>query len=158
MSTNHDLIESKTALLDAFRPRDRKNVIVSPSMKFPLSIGHYLTWSEPSGVRVYLVFKKPSWKYPIGVAFRRDQGGAVSMLPRMCDWCHSTGASDEVSLLTASVDSKTRIGAILCMDLGCLAKMESIASISHKDPKKLIADHQSRMVEFCSAGLGLVLG
>src|SRR4051812_48757300 len=103
-------IGSADELLEVFRPRDRKNVFIPRTMRFPLTLGGYLTWTEPSGVRIYLVFRKPEWKSPVGVAFRRDQRGGLGSPPGVCDWCISTGPSDQIGLLTATVNPKKRVG------------------------------------------------
>ena len=117
-------IASEKELLESFRPLEREEVILSEPLRFPLFVKDYLTWIEPAGNRVYLVFNDRNSGPPLGIVFRRDQstGGTVG---RMCEWCHSVGASDSVSLLTATVSSKRRVGIQLCRDLSCKEKMES---------------------------------
>ncbi len=84
-----DQIKSSEELLKAFRSRDQKNVFIPKTMRFPLSIGHYLAWTEPSGVRVYLVFKKADWKAPVGVAFRRESLPRPRMYPEAGEYRQS---------------------------------------------------------------------
>ena len=146
-------IQSEEDLLQTFRPRDRKHVEVPKTMRFPLSLGYYHAWSEPSGVRVYLVLKKPEWKAPIGVSFKRTQQGSSSSLSRMCDWCHSCAPSDQIALLTATVDSRRRVGAILCLDFGCIYKLDMVSRISGMNFEPMARKLQERMAVFCEKAL-----
>lgn len=141
-------INSEEELLNAFRLRDRKHVEVPSDMTFPLMFSHYLAWTEPSLARVFLLFKRPSWKAPLGVSFRRthSSGGAGGM----CDWCHSVGSSDQVGILSMHADPNTSLGFMLCLDLGCINRLETVASISGKDFDKLskgLIDKISRFFE-----------
>ncbi|MGZ3689784.1 MAG: FBP domain-containing protein [Bdellovibrionota bacterium] len=115
-------ITSEAELMNCFRPRDRDEVVV-PERAFPLSVRDYLTWLEPSGVRVYLVFRDPLGGALLGIVFRRDQGNAVE--PAMCEWCHSVRGGGSVGLLTARASSRRRIGISLCRDLSCAEKSET---------------------------------
>ena len=47
-------LDSETALLDTFRPRDRKKVELPAGLTFPLMATDYYAWPHPSGGRVYL--------------------------------------------------------------------------------------------------------
>ncbi len=49
-------ILSEQQLLSAFREFDQPQVQIPSNLKFPLGLKDYLSWIEPSGHRVYLVF------------------------------------------------------------------------------------------------------
>ena len=141
-------LRSEEELLNAFRPRDRKLVEIPSDMTFPLMVSHYLAWTEPSQARVFLLFKRPAWKAPLAVSFRRthSSGGGGGM----CDWCHSVGSSDQVGLLSMHVDPNTSLGFMLCLDLGCINRLETVSAISGKDFGKLsknLIDKISRFFE-----------
>ena len=114
-------ISSETELLKCFRDLDRDEVLLSADLTFPIVVRDYLTWIEPSGCRVYLVFKDRAEKAPLGISFRRDQGPGVS--PAMCEWCHSVRGGGSIGLLSATASSKRRVGIQLCRDLSCRAKV-----------------------------------
>jgi hypothetical protein len=146
---------TREELLNAFRTKEQKNVIIPTSMKFPISLGHYLVWQEPSGVRLYLVFKKPEWKSAVGISFRRDQTGSTTSPPGICDWCIHIGPSDEVGLLTATVNSKVRVGINLCLDLSCIDKLEINARLAGKSFDKMVEKLKNNMSRFCKEALGI---
>lgn len=148
MQDHHFQIGSEMELIGAFRSRDRKHVLIPRSMRFPIGIDHLLAWTEPSGVRIFLVCKNREWRAPVGIAFRRDQQGVAVSPPGMCEWCLSTGPSDQIGLLTATVDSKTRVGVNLCLDLGCIQKLETLSSTSGVRLEKLTARLHERMDRF----------
>ena len=150
---NH--IRTAEDLVVTFRERDQKHVILPPGMRFPVALEHYLTWIEPSGVRVYLVFQLPDWKQAVGVVFRRDQQGSSTSPPGLCEWCLSTGPSDQVGLLTATVDSKRRVGLNLCLDLSCLLKLEMVSTLSGIQLPKLTTRLYQQMDRFCREVLGI---
>lgn len=127
-------VASEEELLNAFRLRDRKHVEIPSDMTFPLVFQHYLAWTESSQARTFLLFKRPSWKAAVGVSFRRT---ASSGAGGMCDWCHSVGGSDQIGLLGLTVDPNTSLGFMLCLDLGCINRLETVAQISGKDFGKL---------------------
>jgi hypothetical protein len=116
-------IHSEKELLELFRPFDREEIHLANSLHFPIRFDDYLTWEEPSGSRIYLLFVDPSLRSPLGIVFRRDQsdGDASSM----CEWCHSIRAGNGVSLLTATASTKKRVGIYLCRDLSCKDKLTS---------------------------------
>ena len=118
-------IKSEQELLESFRLLDREEVILPQNMTFPFLVKDYLSWEEPSGYRVYLIFNDHRRQVPFGVVFRRDQskGGSAA---RMCDWCHSISGSDEVSLLSAAASPKRRVGIQLCRDLSCKNNFQSL--------------------------------
>lgn len=155
VSTQSMIIRSEDELVNAFRPRDRKHVEIPRYMRFPVAIEHYLAWTEPSGVRIFLLFRKPGTETPIGVAFRRDQQGSAFSPKGVCDWCLHQGPSDEVGLLTATVNSKRRVGVYLCLDLSCLEKLQSVAELTGQDFNALAKRLQARMARFCDEGLTL---
>lgn len=146
------LIQTEKDLLQAFRPRDREKVELPEGIKFPLFVRDYLSWVDPAGVRVFLMFPLPGSKRPVGIAFRRDSpgGGAVS---HMCDWCHSYGSSNEIGLLTTDSSSKRRVGVNLCLDLRCKEKLEAAADLAGRDPREPIQALMERMVTFAREAL-----
>jgi hypothetical protein len=137
MSDGSSPISSLNGLLESFRPSERQSVVVPYTMRFPLTIDPYLTWGEPSGVRVYLVYFSPRKKGPLGVIFRRDQQGSAGSPPGMCEWCLSTGSSDQIGLLTAESGPNRRVGVNLCLDLGCIVKLEVVSNVSGIDLDRL---------------------
>ncbi|RKH03633.1 FBP domain-containing protein [Corallococcus carmarthensis] len=150
-------IESEKELLRAFRSRDRKYVELPKGTRLPLFVRDYLAWVDPYGVRVFLVFVAPGGKTPTGIAFRRDQQGDPTLAPKMCDWCMTpTGA--EVGLLTTDVDSKRRVGVIVCLDLRCGERLEALADRSGRS----VLDDKARLIErmarFAHEALGLEPG
>ncbi len=147
------VLQSENELLKTFRPRDQKHVIIPWTMKFPLQLGHYLAWTESSGVRIYLVFKRPEWASPRGIAFRRDQQGSATSPAGVCDWCIAQGPSDQIGLLTATVNSKTRVGVNLCLDLSCASKLENIAQLTGQDVGKMLDKLTGKMARFCEEAL-----
>jgi hypothetical protein len=148
-------IETERDLLSAFRSRDRKFVELPRGTHLPLFVRDYLSWVDPYGVRVFLVFTAPGSKRPTGIAFRRDQQGDKNGAPHMCEWCHSPGSSDQIGLLTTDVDSKRRVGVNLCLDLRCNERLESATSRAGRsvleENKRLL----ERMTRFASEALGI---
>jgi hypothetical protein len=148
-------IQSEKEFLNAFRSRDRKVVEPPKGTKFPLFVRNYLSWVDPYGVRVFLLFQAPSASRPIGIAFRRDQQGDKTLVSRLCDWCHAHGSADQIGLLTTDLDSKRRIGVNLCLDLRCGEKLETMANMGGRS---VVDDHKmllEKMARFASEGLGL---
>jgi hypothetical protein len=117
-------IDNESDLKSFFREVDQPEVILSDDLKFPVRARDYLRWLEPSGNRVYLIFKVPTFKAPLGIVFRRDQalGPAVAA---MCEWCHAVRSGNEIGVLTATSSKKKRIGLSLCRDLSCADKIRS---------------------------------
>jgi hypothetical protein len=111
-------IASEEQLLAKFRPIDRDEVQIPSNFKFPLAIKDYLTWVEPSGHRVYLVFEDVSSGKPLGVVFQRTRGAGETPAA-MCQWCHTVRPGPAVGLLTAAADRDHRIGIHLCSNLNC---------------------------------------
>lgn len=140
------LVDSN-ALMSCFRKKEQKKVILPQLMRENLSADYFFTWSEPSGVYQYLVFKAPSWDSPQGVVFRRSSGSSLSPA-RMCDWCHNYGASDQIGLLTTHVNSRISVGLMLCQDLGCIERAEELAARSGRNFEKAAQDICDRVLRF----------
>jgi hypothetical protein len=66
----------------------------------------------------------------------------------MCDWCHATGASDEIGLLTATASSRKQAGVNLCLDLSCSEKISTVAHLSGQNPRDLALRILERMSRF----------
>lgn len=115
-------LSSETELLDSFRPIDREEIRLPEHLGFPAFVPDYLAWIEPSGHRAYVVFKAFADRPPLGIVFRRDQGGGS--VASMCEWCQSMKGDSNVSLLTARASSKRVVGLHLCNDLSCREKFE----------------------------------
>jgi hypothetical protein len=148
-------IETEKELLGAFRSRDRKHVELPKGTQLPLFVRDYLSWVDPYGVRVFLVFTAPGGKRPTGIAFRRDQQGDKALALRVCEWCRAHGSADQIGLLTTDVDSKRRVGVNLCLDLRCNERLEAamnLAGRSVQDENKQLIE---RMARFASEALGI---
>lgn len=129
-------IDSEDDLLKAFSIKDQKKLVLPSKFVYPLRTPYYFTWTSPEGHYVYLVFKKPQWSEPRGAVFRRGKplAGPTSS---MCDWCHSFGSSDEIGMLLTSLTDRKTIGMMLCLDLTCIDKTETIALIAGKNFERL---------------------
>lgn len=132
-------IESEKELVDSFRLRDQKKLVLPVGLKFPLNIRSYFTWKEPSGVYTYLVAKMPNWDMARGVAFKRT---ASSGEPTggLCNWCHAYGTSEEIGLLSVAMSSSVSTSYLICQDLRCIEKIEEAAMLAGKDPEKSISE------------------
>lgn len=148
-------LDSETALLQSFRPKDRKALEPPPGVTFPLFVPDYLAWPHPAGGRVYLVFAVPKGA-PTGIAFDTN-GGAGEGVPQMCDWCHGYATGTGVRLLTATVTGKKRVGVHLCADLGCQRKLEDEANRSGRSVRPAMQALLARMGRFASEGLNIDL-
>ncbi|MBJ6761479.1 FBP domain-containing protein [Myxococcaceae bacterium JPH2] len=140
-------LETDRALIQAFRPRDRRVIEMPKGVSFPHFVRDYLAWTETSGARVYLVFAATGSVKPIGIIFRRDSLGGERMAS-MCEWCHTYGGSSEVGLLTTDVNSKRRVGVSLCADLRCKDRLEDAANRSGRHPGEILAELRARMSRF----------
>ena len=150
-------LETDRALVEAFRPLDRRVIEMPSDLTFPLFVRDYLAWTETSGARVYLVFGAPGSHRPIGIIFRRGpSSGANASL--MCDWCHTTAPASEVGLLTVDVSSHRRVGVSLCLDLRCKERLEDAADRSGRHPLELLEPMRARMFRFAREGLGIDVG
>jgi hypothetical protein len=132
-------VASEAELIQSFRGRDQKKLILPENLQFPFNVQSYFTWKEPSGVYTYLVFKMPNWDLPRGVAFKRSQPSGEPV-GGMCNWCHAYGASDEIGMLSVTMNSSTSFAYYLCQDLSCIEKIEEASLRSGKNPEKHIAE------------------
>ena len=148
-------LDSEAAMLKAFRPKDRAAVELSPNVKLPALVRHYLTWAHPAGGRQYLVFSSPGG-VPTGIVFDTN-GGGVASEPSMCDWCHHSGAGNEVGLLTATLNSHKRLGMHVCVDLSCQQKIEDEANRTGRSATDALEKLVSRMARFASEALKIDL-
>lgn len=120
-------IANEAELLDSFRALDRDQVQLSPDFQFPLAVKDYLSWVEPSGHRVYLVF--PDDGSLRGVVFERTSSSSEVPVS-MCQWCHSVRRGSGVGLLTASAGRNRRVGVYLCRSLECKDNVMSPPTIN----------------------------
>ncbi|MBS1963281.1 MAG: FBP domain-containing protein [Bdellovibrionales bacterium] len=139
-------IENENDLRDAFRNLDRDAVEIPADFRFPIYVRDYLAWRESSGARVFLVFAEPEQRKTFGIAFRADQSRGVA--PHHCEWCHSTGGSSEIGLLTANASDRKRVGLHLCLDLTCLGKLESRANLSGENSRVIARRLTANMMDF----------
>lgn len=137
-------IASEKELLESFRPRDQKKLILPEKLRFPLKVRSYFTWKESSGVYTYLVFKRPNWDLPRGVVFKRtaSHGEPVGGL---CNWCHAWGSSEDIGLLSVEMSRNITNSYYLCQDLRCIEKIEEASGLAGKNPAKPIAELYYRM-------------
>ncbi|MBL8954862.1 MAG: FBP domain-containing protein [Myxococcaceae bacterium] len=118
-------LDNEAALLDAFRPKDRKLVQLTPEVRLPQFVRNYLSWKHPGGTYVYLVFATPGGA-PTGIVFDSNSGSGPAV-PAMCDWCHLSSSGSTVGLLTARRNAKKSVGVHVCSDLGCQQRLEEEA-------------------------------
>jgi hypothetical protein len=148
-------IESEDALLESFRPKDRKAVELPRGLNMPLFVRDYLAWSHPVGGFTYLVFAVPDGA-PTGIVFETNGAGAA-LVPQMCDWCHCAGLGSTVGLLTAQLNSKKRVGVNVCSDLSCKQKLEEEADRSGRSVLPAMQRLIERMGRFASEALRIDL-
>lgn len=147
-------LQSEDALRAAFRPKDAALVEPPPGLTYPHLVHSYLSWAHPAGGLVYIVFAAPKGT-PTGIAFASNGGsGAVA---QMCDWCHSYGVGSQVSMLTTRLNSKKRVGVVLCSDLSCKQKVEDQANLAGRSPVPLLAKLVERIATFATDGLKIDL-
>jgi FBP C-terminal treble-clef zinc-finger len=147
------LLDTEAALLNAFRPRDRPTVHPPPHAKYPLLVRDYLAWPHPSGGFTYLLFAVRGG-VPTGITFETNGGASA---PQLCDWCHCQSSGAQVGTLTADRNSKRRVGANVCMDLSCKAKLEELANLTGANVRPAIEKLVERMGRFAAEGLGIDL-
>lgn len=129
-------IDSEQDLLDSFRPSDRSTVTLPENVKYPLFVRDYLAWTEPAGVRAFLVYADPdSRSKTLGIAFRSDQSRAP--VAQHCEWCKSFGGSNDIGLLTAEASDRKRVGIHLCRGLNCHEKLETRSHLSGENSRML---------------------
>ncbi len=148
-------IDSEADLISSFRRRDQKHVELPRKASFPMTFRHYVAWSEPSGVRVFIVFSRPQWAAPLGIVFKRYQSTVVGATAGsgMCEWCHAHGMSDQIGLLSADVDSKRRVGVNLCLDLGCQDRIANTPGLPPQRAKDLTEQMMRRLARFSKDAL-----
>lgn len=133
-------INSEQELIESFRPRDQKKLLLPGSLKFPLNVRSYFTWKEPSGVYTYLVVKFPNWDLPRGVAFKRTPSGGGEPTGGLCSWCNAYGSSEDIGLLSIAMNANVSLSYLICQDISCIEKIEDMATLSGKNPEKYIAE------------------
>jgi hypothetical protein len=149
-------ITSESELLNSFRSLDRDEVQAPPNAKYPLAVRDYLSWTEPSGHRVYLVFADARTGQPRGVVFQRTQAHPETPAS-MCQWCHAVRSGSGVSLLTAAASKNRRIGLHLCSDLGC--REHALSTPGIHDFQEALSGHEKvqrviqRMTDFSNTNL-----
>jgi hypothetical protein len=148
-------LDSATALLETFRPKDRNAVELAAEFAFPLVVKDYLAWRHPAGGRMFLVFSTPGG-VPTGIAFDSN-GGSSSAAPAMCSWCHCTSPGTGVGLLTATLNGAKRVGAIVCEDLSCRDKLEDAANRTGASVRPAMEKLVVRMGKFASDALHIDL-
>lgn len=141
-------IESEKDLIQAFRYHDQKKLVLPNHITYPIQAQHYYAWRESSGVYIYMVFKKPEWKAPIGIVFKRSHAGSHLSNSRLCDWCLSYGPSDLVGMLSVTLNSRQSAGMMLCLDLGCAERLEEAAELGGKNFEKLAHQLYDRVGRF----------
>jgi hypothetical protein len=132
-------IGSEEELVQAFRDRDQKKLILPQKIRYPFNVRSYFTWKEPSGVYTYLVFKLPNWDMPQGVAFKRTATGGEP-IGGLCSWCNAYGSSDEIGMLSVAMNANVSNSYLICHDISCIEKIEDMSAMSGKDPDKYIAE------------------
>ncbi|MBY0452846.1 MAG: FBP domain-containing protein, partial [Bdellovibrionaceae bacterium] len=95
-----------------------------------------------------LVFKKPEWDLPKGVAFKRLNAGGEQPAGGMCNWCHAYGSSEEIGMLSVTINANVSFSYILCHDLRCIEKIEEASTLSGKSPDKAIDQLYYKMGQF----------
>lgn len=120
-------IASQEAFLNSFREFEQSQVQLPPGLKFPLAVKDYLSWVEPSGHRVYLVFEDDG--VARGVVFQRTRVSPETPAS-MCQWCHAVRSGSGVSLLSATIGRDRRAGIYLCSDLNCREHVLGVPSVN----------------------------
>jgi hypothetical protein len=148
MNSSPFTLRSHQDLIATFRQSDQKSVIVPKGTPYPVAVDHYFAWTEPSGVYTYIVFKRSDWEIPRGLVFQRNGAGTHIGPAGMCDWCHHSGPSDEVGLLTTTMTPHSTGGTWLCLDLSCQQKIEAIAGFTGKQTEKRMQKLDKKIGDF----------
>ncbi|MNS72027.1 hypothetical protein D3C72_1054230 [compost metagenome] len=139
-------IASEEELVQSFRLRDQKKLMLPDDLTYPMNIRSYFAWKEPSGVYTYLIVKMPNWDMPRGVAFKRT-ASTGEPTGGLCNWCHAYGASDEIGMLSVTMSATVSLSYYLCQDLSCIEKIEEAAARSGKEPDKHISELYQKMAK-----------
>ncbi len=148
-------IDDEQQLVSAFRPRDRKVLDLPAGMKWPLVVHGAHAWSEPAGVRSFVVFQDPGTGRALGLVFRRDGQGVHDAAGTLCEWCHQVGTADRVGMLACEKSSKRVVGTILCRDLLCCDRAEDAAFRAGRNGKIARQQVAERMWRFAHEALGI---
>ncbi|KYG66503.1 hypothetical protein AZI86_05505 [Bdellovibrio bacteriovorus] len=132
-------INSEEELVNSFRARDQKKLVLPEKVNFPLHARSYFTWKESSGVYTYLVIKLPNWDMPRGVVFKRTPSTGEPT-GGLCSWCNAYGSSEDIGMLSVAMNNNVSFSYFICQDLSCIEKIEDAANLSGKDPEKYIAE------------------
>jgi len=114
------IVQNKEELLNSFRTLDRDQVSHLPQGGFPLAMRPYLSWSEPSHHKAFLLF--PHESRPVGAVFRSSQGGGNHA--QFCQWCHAVKPPQGIELLVAQASLKTSVGVWVCKGISCKDSMK----------------------------------
>lgn len=141
---NYFSISTEEELINSFRQRDQKKLVLPQRLTYPFNVRSYFTWQESNGVYTYLVFKMPNWDMPRSVAFKKL---APSAEPKggLCGWCNAYGSSEDIGMMSLNVNSETSLGYLICHDLRCIEKIEEASARAGKSPEKHIAQLYQRM-------------
>jgi hypothetical protein len=123
-------IQTEEDFLQAFRWSDRARLILPKNITFPLKFPYYYSWVESSGTYAFLLLKRPNWEAPKGLVFRRNVVSPPTS--NICNWCHTFGGSDDIGMMSVVVDSKQTVGLYICLNLDCLAQLETQIGSSGK--------------------------
>ena len=145
-------VTTEKELANAFRPRDRRTLVMPPKVTFPLYIRDYLAWPDPAGGRLFVLFEEPGTGHALGLAFRDDGEKGANGL---CEWCHNVGNVPGVSLMMCEKNSKRAIGTWLCKDLACGNRVENMADLAGRNGQTARKQVLERMWKFAHEGLGI---
>ncbi|MBI5495110.1 MAG: FBP domain-containing protein [Deltaproteobacteria bacterium] len=147
-------IDDEAALRAAFRPRDLRAWAPPARVAWPLLVRDCVSWADPVGDHVCVVFQDPVSRQPLGISFQRESAAGATG-SRLCDWCHAFGSVREIGLLMCERTSRRRIGVWLCRDLACADRAEEVAFRAGRNGKKARAVVVERMWHFAQHGLGI---
>lgn len=139
-------ISSEEELVQCFRTRDQKKLVLPANLKFPFTVQSYFTWKESSGVYTYLVCKMPTWDLPRGVAFKRTPPSGEPT-GGLCSWCNSYGTSEDIGLLSVAMSANVSNSYLICQDLRCIEKIEESSMRAGKSPEKHIHELYHKMAK-----------
>jgi len=137
-------ISSEAELLNSFRLRDQKKLMIPKTLTYPFNVRSYFTWQDPNSIYTYLVFKMPNWDMPRGVALRRASSDGEPT-GGICNWCHAYGSSEDIGMLTLNLSADISIAYYICQDLRCIEKIEEASARAGKSPEKSVSVLYERM-------------